>query len=203
MLEAGDYSASLDGMTLEGDLVLEIKCPVRGIRSDLWQGALDGQVPMHYRIQVQHQFMVSGARTAHLWVFDGTRGVLVIIERDEALMEAIKMAWDGFQPHLDGDTPPALSEADTRVRTDQVWQEAAQRYSELKRQADAVVEQLEQARQALLALAEHTKESGAGVAVSRYWKQGNVEYKRIPALQGLDLSPYRGKARQEVRVNVE
>jgi len=36
VLEAGDYSASLDGMTLDGDLVLEIKCPLRGTRSDLW-----------------------------------------------------------------------------------------------------------------------------------------------------------------------
>ncbi|MFC7411408.1 YqaJ viral recombinase family protein [Hydrogenophaga atypica] len=202
VLEAGDYSASLDGMTFEGDLVLEIKCPVRGTRSDLWQDALQGEVPLHYRIQVQHQLMVSGAQTAHLWVFDGTRGVLVSIERDEALMEAIRAAWDGFQPHLDGDTPPALSDADTRVRTDQAWQEAARRYSEVKRQADAVAEQLEQARQALVALADHPKESGAGVTVSRYWKQGNVDYKRIPALQGLDLSPYRGRAREEVRVSL-
>ena len=30
VLEAGDYSASLDGMTLKDNLVLEIKCPLRG-----------------------------------------------------------------------------------------------------------------------------------------------------------------------------
>lgn len=203
VLEAGDYSASLDGMTLEGDLVLEIKCPMRGTRSDLWQEALQGEVPLHYRIQVQHQLMVSGAQTAHLWVFDGTHGVLATIERDEALMEAIRVAWYEFQPHLDADTPPALSEADTLVRTDHAWQEAARRYVEFKRQADMVAEQLEQARQAMVTLAEHPKESGAGVTVSRYWKQGSVDYKRIPALQGLDLGPYRGKARQEVRLSVE
>lgn len=45
-----------------------------------------------------------------------------------------------------------------------------------------------QAREALLALAPHPKEQGAGVAVTRYWKAGNVDYKRISALQGLDLS---------------
>jgi putative phage-type endonuclease len=58
VLQAGDYSASLDGMTLEGDLILEIKCPVRGTRSDLWQEVLAGDVPEHYAIQVQHQLMV-------------------------------------------------------------------------------------------------------------------------------------------------
>lgn len=58
VLEAGDYSASLDGMTLEGDLVLEIKCPLRGTRSHLWQDVQSGQVPTHYHIQIQHQLMV-------------------------------------------------------------------------------------------------------------------------------------------------
>lgn len=203
VLEAGEYSASLDGMTLEGDLVLEIKCPVRGCDSDLWQQTVAGQAPMHYRIQVQHQLMVSGSQTAHLWVFDGAKGVLVTIERDEALMEAIRSAWDRFQPHLDTDTPPVLSEADTRVRTDQAWQEAAQRYAELKHQADALAEQLEQARKSLLSLAQHPRESGGGVTVTRYWRQGNVDYKKIPTLRGVDLTAWRTSPREEVRVSVD
>jgi putative phage-type endonuclease len=37
VLVEGEYSASLDGMTLAGDLVLEIKCPMKGRNSDLWQ----------------------------------------------------------------------------------------------------------------------------------------------------------------------
>ena len=73
VLEAGRYSASLDGMTLDGDLVLEIKCPLRGTRSDLWQDVAAGAVPEHYLVQVQHQLMVSGAQAAHLWVYDGSR----------------------------------------------------------------------------------------------------------------------------------
>jgi hypothetical protein len=38
--------------------------------------------------------------------------------------------------------------------------------------------------------------------VTRFWKQGNVDYKRVPELQGVNLDPYRGKAREEVRVSV-
>ena len=56
-------------------------------------------------------------------------------------------------------------------------------------------------RQALLALAEHPKEQGAGVSVTRFWKQGNVNYKVIPELKGVDLDDFRGKAREEVRVS--
>jgi hypothetical protein len=56
------------------------------------------------------------------------------------------------------------------------------------------------AREALVALAQHPKESGAGVSVTRFWKAGSVAYAKIPALQGLDLDKYRGKSREEVRV---
>ena len=200
VLELGDYSASLDGMTLEGDLLLEIKCPLRGMRSELWQGVLDGQVPEHYQVQIQHQLMVSGATSAHLWVYDGQQGILLEIQRDEALMARIHQGWEAFQVHLDQDTPPALTDEDTVQRTDADWQRAAQAYAQVKREADKLTQKLEEARLALVALAQHPKESGAGVTVTRYWKQGNVDYKRIPGLQGLDLSPWRGKSREEVRV---
>ena len=203
VLEAGFYSASLDGQTLDGDLILEIKCPLRGIRSDLWQDVAAGQVPEHYMAQVQHQLMVSGAATAHLWVYDGERGLLHTIERDDDLMAHICAAWDVFQDYLDSDTPPPLTEADTVIRTDTAWSEAAEAYTAVKREAEAMTLRLEAARQAVIALAQHPREQGAGVTVTRFWKQGNVDYKRVPALQGLDLDLYRGKTREEVRVSVE
>lgn len=33
----------------------------------------------------------------------------------------------------------------------------------------------------------------------RLWKAGNVDYKRIPELQGVDLNNYRGQGMEEVR----
>ena len=115
-------------------------------------------------------------------------------------MVRIHQGWEAFQVHLDQDAPSALTDEDTEQRTDADWQQVAQAYAQVKREADRMAEKLEEARQALLALAQHPKESGAGDTVTRYWKQGNVDYKRIPALQGLDLSPWRGKSREEVRV---
>ena len=201
VLEGGLYSASLDGMTLEGDLIVEIKCPMRGSQSGLWKDVVAGHVPEYYAVQVQHQLMVSGAIVAHLWVFDGSVGILHEITPDLELMERVRLAWCGFQTYLDSDTPPPLVEADTRVRNDASWTEAAVAYRLAKRQSDEVDEKLEVARNALLALAEHPKEQGAGVSVTRFWKQGNVNYKVIPELKGVDLDDFRGKARQEVRVS--
>ena len=51
-------------------------------------------------------------------------------------------------------------------------------------------------------LATHSRESGYGVSVTRYWKAGSVDYKKVTELQGVDLGMYRGKMREEVRVTV-
>lgn len=36
----------------------------------------------------------------------------------------------------------------------------------------------------------------------QFWKTGNVDYKKVPQLKGVDLDAYRGKAREEIRVSV-
>ena len=75
----GEYSASLDGMTLAGDRIVEIKCPVKGRESTLWQAVEAGELPEHYQWQVQHQLLVTAAAVADVFVFDGTEGVLLEI----------------------------------------------------------------------------------------------------------------------------
>ena len=203
VLTEGEYSASLDGITLDSDLIVEIKVPYKGRASALWQAVSAGEVPEHYRIQVQHQLMVSGAKLAHLFVFDGTDGLLVEITRDDVAMAAIRRAWDAFQVYLDTDTAPPLTDRDTVIRTDDDWKLAATDYAKLKAEADSVGEKLDAAKARLIALATHNSESGAGVTVTRYWKAGNVDYKKVPQLAGVDLDQYRGLGREEIRITLK
>ncbi len=80
--------------------------------------------------------------------------------------------------------------------------DAAQAYLQAKQAVDSADEVLEAARRALVGLARHPREQGAGVSVVRLWKAGNVDYKAIPELKGLNLDRYRGKGREEVRVTL-
>lgn len=88
----GEYAASLDGVTLDGELIVEIKCPYKGQGSALWQAVEAGEVPEHYRMQAQHQLMVSGAAFAHLWVFDGKVGLLREIRPEAPAAEVIRQS---------------------------------------------------------------------------------------------------------------
>ena len=198
----GDYSASLDGINLDGDLIVEIKCPFRGRQSSLWREVEGGLVPGHYVAQIQHQLMVSGAMRAHLWVYADGEGLLLTVERDDVMMVTIQAAWDAFQPYLESGNPPPLSDRDSAQRDDAAWIGAAMAYQEAKRQADAAEERQEAAKRALVTLSRHPRELGAGVSVVRLWKAGNVDYRRIPELRGVDLNRYRGQGREEVRVTV-
>lgn len=200
VLQDGRYSASLDGINLQGDLILEVKCPYKGADSALWKEALAGQVPVYYQLQVQHQLMVGGAALAHFWVFDGQQGLLIPVERDEAAIERIRRGWEAFQGFLDTDTPPPLTDADTVIRDDVVWLEAAKAFSLAKQASDLADVALAQAKEGLVCLVKHPRESGAGVSVTRFWKQGSVAYAKVPELQGVDIDKYRGKAREEVRI---
>lgn len=202
VLQDGPYSASLDGINLAGDLIVEIKCPFRGKDAPLWKEASEGRVPGHYVAQVQHQLMVAGAGTAHFWVYAEADGLLLTVRRDEELMGLIREAWDDFQQYLDTDCPPPLTDADSAQRDDPAWSQAAQTYLEAKRHVDAAEERLDAARKALVGLSRHPRETGAGVSVVRLWKPGNVDYKRVPELRGVNLDRYRGEGRQEVRVTV-
>ena len=66
----GEYSASLDGLTLGGDRLVEIKVPFKGRDSTLWKTVEAGRLPEHYQWQVQHQLLVTKAEVADVFVFE-------------------------------------------------------------------------------------------------------------------------------------
>jgi len=201
VLVDGAYSASLDGITLEGDVIVEIKCP-KSKDSALLKDAQAGRVPEHVYWQMQHQLMVSGASLAHLYVYDGKTGILLEQPAEPEVWETLRRAWDDFMHLVACNEPPPLSAGDTRIRTDPEWVEAAQAFVASKAAAEAAAAALEAAKGRLVALATHTSEQGADVTVTRFLKAGSVDYKRVPQLDGVDLDQYRSKAREEVRVTV-
>lgn len=200
VLVDGEYSASLDGYTLAGDRIVEIKCPLKGRESSLWKAIEARTLPEHYQWQVQHQLMVTKADVADVFVFDGTEGVIFPVAPNPEGWPRIRAAWEAFARYLTEAQAPPLTDRDTRIRDDPEWLEAAARYVALRTAYDELSAKCDAAKTHLIALASHAKEQGGGVSVTRLWKRGNVDYKRVPELLGVDLEPYRGVPREEVRV---
>lgn len=137
-----------------------------------------------------------------MWVFDGTQGLLLEVAARPERWQEIRNAWDSFVKYLESDTPPPLIDRDTKTRDDQEWRQAAERYLEAKQRFEVSAAALDEAKAALVALTSHPSESGSGVSVSQFFKRGPIDYKKVPALRGMDLDGYRSPSRMETRVAV-
>jgi hypothetical protein len=147
--------------------------------------------------------MVADALLAHVFVFDGTLGKLLEVAPEPTCRAQITEAWDAFMKHIETDTPPPLTDRDTLERTDAEWQAAAAAYIAAKRAAEEAGAQLDAAKTALVDLTSHPSEAGCGVSVTRYWKAGTIDYKKVPELKEVDLEDYRSPGRFEVRVSIK
>jgi hypothetical protein len=95
---------------------------------------------------------------------------------------------------------PALTASDTRIRDDPEGLSAAAAYLELGTAYDEAQKAFADAKDRLVALTTHGSERGGGLSVTRYWKAGAIDYKKIPELKALDLEAYRGPPREETRI---
>lgn len=112
----GKYSASFDGLTLGGELAFEHKTLSASLADVLHADIKGFELPLHYRVQMEHQCMVSGAERvlfmATKWSDDDT----LIDSRhcwylaDMALRAQIVSGWQQFAADLAAYTPPPLVE---------------------------------------------------------------------------------------------
>lgn len=98
--ENGWMAASFDGMTIEGDCIIEIKCP--GKKDHF--AAMNGIIPEKNKAQLQHQLFVSGLQNMFYYSFDGENGVTIEVKRDDAFIEVMiekeREFWERLQPQM-------------------------------------------------------------------------------------------------------
>ena len=96
--------ASLDGLSMDNKIVLEIKCP----SDHTHETALRGVVPGYYYSQCQHQLLVTGCQTLHYWSYTDSkkfpeeeRIALVKVvpnpEHQERIFKQSKAFWERLQ----------------------------------------------------------------------------------------------------------
>lgn len=96
-------SCSFDGITLDQKYIVEVKCP----------GAKDHSVavnemipPKKYLPQLQHQIFMAGLDFAYYYSFDGDKGKILEVKRDQAFIEKMIEEELKFWHCLQKLTPP-------------------------------------------------------------------------------------------------
>lgn len=127
-VERDGYGASLDGISLDGRRIVELKAVVKGAdsQSPIWTAmsaigiAVGCELPEAERVQVQHQLMTSGAATCDFGVYAADLDLLATAEvlPDQDTQARIRDAWDLFWPLYESHTPPEPIEGDHIERFD-------------------------------------------------------------------------------------
>ena len=188
--------ASLDGITFDEDIAVEIKCPKT---PKVYEAALSGVVPPVYYGQVQAQLFVTGAREAHFVVYyekarmeENLHLVVVRVKPNPEylgqMLDTVSVMWarvkaNAWEPGVGNEYYTSQNEE---------FQMFARQWHELKEQAGPLEAALEKCESNLKRLAAGKKSiEGCGIRISEVNKKGNVDYSSIPELKSVNLDSYR------------
>jgi len=181
-------SASLDGYFELSDgrrIGAEIKCPASGEKSKTWRAMLDGEIQEYHQWQMDQQYICADLDELYFVAFiDDEQWNSIFYGADKA--DRIILMWQDFI-----DNPPEAEIQDMPAElepTVRAFLSAKQAKSDAeKAMAEAKGKLIESASEAGSSL------QGFGALVMQKTKKGNVDYKKVPELKGVDLEQYRGK----------
>jgi putative phage-type endonuclease len=179
-LEIPWAAASLDGLTAEGDLVVELKCPVS---QRVHAFAKRKTVPSYYYLQMQWElFCTPEAREVHYVSYfeeddAGEPLAIVVVHRDQPVIDRLHRLADEFRHAVVADRPLASDQ----------WLLAARAYRSAKADVEAAESRLEAASKELWLLLPDGQDSleGGGVMGTRYFTGTQVDWDRLFAAKAI------------------
>jgi putative phage-type endonuclease len=207
--------ASLDGISLEQDIIVEIKCANR-VDHEI---ALTGKVPEKYYPQVQHQLAVCDLKhgfyfsyrkiPVEVWKDEECSisykedGIIVEVTRDDAYLEDLLTQEDSFYyRNMLGMEAPELSERDYIEMRCEIWDQHSFVYQKLHKEIKALEEKRDFAKNELIRLANQRNCKGNGVVLTKSPRRGLIDYKAIVSGLGIDAEQYRKKSTEVWRIDV-
>lgn len=179
--------ASLDGISFDRKIGVEIKCPNEIDHSI----ALEGKVPEKYYPQLQHQIEVCSLEFIYYFSFNGKSGKIVEVARDDKYIDGLLKKEFEFLKLVRELESPKLSDKDFIDRKDADWTSTANEWKSVHLQIQHLQKREEELRNDLIELSGKHSSQGAGLKLSKVIKRGLVDYKAIPELSNVNLDQYR------------
>lgn len=159
--------ASLDGITMDGSEIVEIKCPGEKTHAE----AIKGIVPDYYMPQIQHQMAVCDLERCHYFSFSGVDTALVIVQRDDQYIKKLIEMETLFFSHLTSREAPIFSCRDKRVMDSDRWKKLCEEWREKSHLVRIATDEEQRVREELVSLCEDTSCEGGGLRVTKVISQ--------------------------------
>lgn len=198
-VEDPDLFASLDGHYEEEGRIIEGKLVGK---EALEKAKTKGEIPQFHMDQLQSQMLVSGYSEADYFCHDGKKsGVVLNFKADPEYQKILRAAALEFKKMIETRTVPELTDRDVLKIEDEELKLKFAKLKDLKRRLDNVEIEYELLSKELKESPAHVKVECEGVLLTKVITIGNVNYKEIPELIGVDLDQYRGPTRESWRLN--
>jgi putative phage-type endonuclease len=177
--------ASLDAISEDGSIVIEIKCPGKDDHSS----AASAKVPMHYAPQLQHIMAVTGAQKMFYFSYSDDSSHLLEVDRDNNYITEMIRKERTFYSCMMNLTPPELCGKDT-----QSWDPSDE---DNVRRLVNLLEYRKLIEDEISSLQRHLKSklttTTVGYGLKAYFikERGTVDYSSIPELASINLDKYR------------
>lgn len=190
--------ASLDGMDLEQNHIVEIKCPMNKNDHDI---AISGKIPEKYYPQLQHQIEVCGIDMAYYFSFDGDDGIILEIYRDEKYIKTMLEKEKEFFFCMENFIAPQTNERDYQSKTDDLTSYLGARLLDVKEKIKKLEKEESELMQDLILRCEAKNTLGRNFKLTKTYRKGSVDYSSIPCLKEIDLENYRKQSTEVWRVS--
>lgn len=186
--------ATMDGISLDKSVGVEVKCAGK-VDHEL---AKNRVIPDKYIPQLQHQMEVCGWDEMFYFSYHNKEGVVVEVKRDRNFNTRMLEQEEEFWNCVTEFRPPSKTEKDIPkqycVRDDDLWVSTCQDLLKIRRQMKELENRDKELLQELKIMSKGSEVSGGGIVLCKRSRVGNVDYKKIPELQGVDIDAYRKPA---------
>lgn len=177
----GAYGASLDAITADGSIKVEIKCPFSE-NSSIWKKAQKDDIEPYVFWQLVHQQYVRPTEKTYLFVYlDDEKCKLIdataLITKDH--IKQLLDAWDDFYKN-----PPLIE------RDDEVIKTLVMQHRDILAQ-EALIKTKKAELEKAIAAECQTDTIAFGSRIVTQSRKGAIDYKSIKELEPLDLEAYR------------
>lgn len=191
--------ASLDGISDDESVAVEIKCPM-SLNSHLM--AVAGEVPKHYWIQMQHQMAVVSLQKMYYCSFYQDESEIIEVKRSDAYIDRLIEAERKFYQCLINDTPPEPTSKDCEVIATTSFFEVSERYKDVLSMISALEDEKANLRDELLRIAGERNIKGNGLQIKKSIRKGAINYKLVPEELASKLDTFRAKDSEIWRISL-